>query len=99
MDDSAGLREPDLDATGPDDTAPALPAWRPARGRTGRVGARRDALAAETLRLYASDGTALLRVLRRCGPPDAPGDGRDGRRVPANAGAKPRRTQPPPRRD
>src|SRR4051794_30235390 len=68
MDEGARLqREPDLEATGAGDTAPALPTWPPAPGRTGRVGARRDALAAETLRLYAADWTRFCEYCAGAG--------------------------------
>src|SRR3954451_5838765 len=56
MEDSAGPQaEPERDGTDAGGTATWSPGWRRAADRTGRVGARRDTLGAETLRLYAGD--------------------------------------------
>src|SRR5438874_2422304 len=54
MDDRLGRQDqPELEPTDAGRAEP--PAWRLAPARTGPVGARRDALAPETLRLYAAD--------------------------------------------
>src|SRR5947209_3494275 len=56
MEDSAGPHtRPERDRTDAGGTAISSPGRQLAVGRTDRVGARRDALGAQTLRLYASD--------------------------------------------